>query len=141
MKKTREKTYVDVNCVTCGLMINEKTALRHMEKCYLKLEMKSYYGTSQKVTGELESILCNYYNSTTGLYCRHLKIICPEHNNKDKISSNQICGFPLNDNENIFKYSKEICRASKKECSLHFNWDKIKLASLDIQKLNIVINF
>ena len=112
--------------------------MKHMQKCYSKLEMKSYYGALFEVPNELVSILCNHFNSETKLFCRHLKVICPEHNQKEKISHSELCGCPLFTKENIFKYSNEFCRAARKDCSLHYNWDKTRIANLDIQKLNIV---
>lgn len=32
-----EDTELSVYCVTCGTELNQKGALRHMEKCYLKV--------------------------------------------------------------------------------------------------------
>lgn len=115
-----------------------------MEKCYIKVEMQSYYGLPYKPLDIYEPLLCCYFNPITQLYCTHLKRLCPEHNDdyKKLLNDDLVCGCPLANEKNILEdLNDRFCRASITQCTLHFRWEKIRHVQIDFQRLKIVINF
>ena len=36
-QETEDETDLQIHCITCGLPLAPKVALRHMEKCYMKV--------------------------------------------------------------------------------------------------------
>ena len=51
-----------------------------------------------------------------------------------------MCGCPLPKSSNILEDSEtEICLAPKRSCSLHFKWEKMRRAHIDLEKLRTVI--
>jgi COMPASS component SPP1 len=130
------KNNIDFECVTCGKSVNEKNALKHIEDCFNKTEMKSYYGLPYEHSDLCDSFLCGFYDPKTELYCRRIKILCPEHTNntKNQINDeNEICGcFGLIENDNT------ICFRSKKICSLHYKWELKRNAQFHLEKLQLV---
>ena len=98
-------------CITCGHEISQKTALKHMEKCFQKVrdfsmfhcislysitqnsmsyllcvqfECLSAFGSSfpSRIEG---NIFCDKYHAPTGTYCKRLKVLCPEHFKQPKV--------------------------------------------------------
>ena len=50
-----------------------------------------------------------------------------------------MCGFPLPKRDNIIEDSDtELCLASKRTCSMHFRWEKLRRAQIDLEKLRTV---
>ena len=84
-----------VNCVTCGKDVSSKNAVTHMEQCFRKFESKTSYGSLYKTRIEGYDMVCDFYNSQTGTYCKRLRAICPEHAKDPKIGDNEVCGYPL----------------------------------------------
>jgi COMPASS component SPP1 len=76
----------EIYCVTCGVLCSEKYALKHMEKCYNKVESQAFFGSFYKTHIEGQSIFCDYYNSKTKMYCKRLKTMCPEHEKEKKVT-------------------------------------------------------
>ncbi|XP_044167771.1 CXXC-type zinc finger protein 1-like isoform X3 [Acropora millepora] len=78
---TETETDLQVHCITCGLPLAPKVALRHMEKCYMKNESLTTFGSIYKSAGNL---FCDYYNSQQKIYCKRLRVLCPEHTKEPK---------------------------------------------------------
>lgn len=58
-----------------------------------------------------------------------------------KINENEVCGCPLPNPQNLLLDSEsEICLAPKRSCSVHFKWEKLKRAQIDLEKLRTVIS-
>ena len=92
-------------------------------------------------------MFCDYYNPQTKMYCKRLKVMCPEHEKEKKINENEVCGCPLPRSENIIvvtddhnnnSQADKICLASKRSCPLHVKWEKVKRAQIDLEKLRTV---
>ncbi|XP_065067210.1 CXXC-type zinc finger protein 1-like [Rhopilema esculentum] len=120
-----------VYCVTCGLPLAPKIALRHMEKCYSKLECLTSFGAMYRSAGNL---FCDTYNSQQGSYCKRLRVLCPEHTKDRKIGTDEVCGCPLSEGkpDEITKF----CRAPKRKCAKHYYWDKLRRAEIDLKRLH-----
>jgi COMPASS component SPP1 len=104
-----------------------------MEKCFNKVESQAFFGSYLKSYEHGQSMFCDFYNPQTKMYCKRLKCICPEHEKEKKVNEDEVCGCPLN----LLDYSAEndICLASKRNCSLHFKWEKMRRAHIDLEKL------
>lgn len=141
VEREREKSIesseaVEVYCVSCGLMFPEKHALKHMDKCFNKIESQAFFGSYFRTQIEGQSIICEDYNPQTRMYCKRLKVMCPEHDKEKKINDDEVCGYPLPSPTNIMEDSPDqICLAPKRSCSLHFKWEKLRRAQIDLEKL------
>jgi COMPASS component SPP1 len=143
VEKEREKlidsSETEIYCVTCGQGCSERHALKHMEKCFNKLESQAFFGSFYKTHIEGKSMFCDYYNAQTKMYCKRLKVMCPEHEKEKKINDDEVCGCPLpklieqEDLEDSIKC--ELCLAPKRTCSVHFKWEKLRRAQIDLEKL------
>ncbi len=81
-------------------------------------------------------MFCDNYNTQTKMYCKRLKVMCPEHEKEKKVNDNEVCGYPLAKPNELFEDSEnEICLASKRNCSLHHKWEKLRRAQIDLEKL------
>ncbi|KAJ8301982.1 hypothetical protein KUTeg_020969 [Tegillarca granosa] len=83
---TDEYDDTELYCVTCGVEVNQKAALKHMEKCFAKYEAQTSFGSIYKTRIEGNSMFCDYYNSQQKTYCKRLKVLCPEHTKEPKVS-------------------------------------------------------
>lgn len=120
-------------CVTCGHEIHIRTALKHMEKCFSKYEGQSTFGSLYKTKIEGNHMFCDFYNPANRTYCKRLRVLCPEHFKDRKVGRNEICGCPLV--KDVFKETGEICYTSKKDCSRHFGWEKLRQAEIDMERV------
>jgi len=128
--------------VTCGNLCTERIALKHMEKCFNKVESQAFFGSYFKTRIDGQSMFCDYYNPQTKMYCKRLKVICPEHEKEKKVNDDEVCGCPLPKLTNVLEDSEnDICLASKRTCSLHFKWEKMRRAHIDLEKLRTVSFF
>jgi COMPASS component SPP1 len=53
---------------------------------YLKLESQAFFGSFYKTRIEGKSMFCDFYNTQTKMYCKRLKVMCPEHEKEKKVS-------------------------------------------------------
>jgi len=126
-------TEIIIYCVTCGSEVAQKGALRHMEKCFLKFEAQTSFWSIYKTRIEGNSMFCDFYNPQQKMYCKRLKILCPEHTKEPKIHPDAVCGCPIS--TDLFSESNTLCRAAKRKCSKHFCWEKLRRAEIDMQRL------
>lgn len=57
---------------------------------------------------------------------------------KIKIEDEEVCGCPIANRDNLFEDSNKICLIAKKNCIIHFKWEKLRRAQLDLDKLRLV---
>lgn len=68
-------------------------------RCAAKFELlMNYDGPS--VTANPRDIICLAYNKKTQMYCRRLRVICPEHGQFDKPNDTTACAAPIHPNIN-----------------------------------------
>jgi len=126
-----------VHCVTCGADVHTSTAIRHMERCYNKIESQTSFASRIKTQIEDERMFCDFYNPKEGTYCKRLQVLCPDHNPDEKRvpRDDEVCGCPLQ--SSIFSKTEaaEFCRSSKKACQAHYCWEKLRRAELDMERV------
>lgn len=85
-----ESGEMTVHCVTCGANVQVNTAIRHMERCYNKIESQTSFASKFKTQIEDDRMFCDYYNQKEQTYCKRLKVLCPEHNPDPKITDDEV---------------------------------------------------
>lgn len=121
-------------CVTCGIEVNQKAALKHMERCFAKAEAQTSFGSIYKTRIEGNSMFCDFYNSQQKTYCKRLKVLCPEHTKDIRVSADEVCGCPLV--TDVFTETEEFCLSPKRRCNRHVNWEKCRRAQIDMERVN-----
>ncbi|KAI5632431.1 CXXC zinc finger domain-containing protein [Phthorimaea operculella] len=120
-------------CITCGHEIHSRTAVKHMEKCFIKYEAQASFGSRHRTRIEGQSMFCDFFNPNNGTYCKRLRVMCPEHFKDPKVSDTDVCGCPLV--RNVFEPTGEFCRAPKKSCLKHYQWEKLRRAEIDMERV------
>ncbi|XP_074645336.1 CXXC-type zinc finger protein 1-like isoform X2 [Tubulanus polymorphus] len=128
-----DEAELSIYCVTCGHEINQKGALKHMEKCFAKYESQTSFGSIYKTRIEGNSMFCDYYNAQQKTYCKRLKVLCPEHSKEPKVREDEVCGCPLV--MNVFEETGEFCRTPKRKCGRHYCWEKLRRADIDMERV------
>ncbi|KAI0984202.1 hypothetical protein GJ496_008818 [Pomphorhynchus laevis] len=72
------------SCIICGLDVSVKTFLRHIERCFSKHECQSTFGSNSP--SKMPGIFCDVHDHSTGIYCKRLRSMCPEHSSNDYVS-------------------------------------------------------
>ena len=80
-----ESSETEIYCVTCGHVLSERHALKHLEKCFNKVESQAFFGSYYKTHVEGKPLFCDFYNAQTKMYCKRLKVICAEHVKEKKV--------------------------------------------------------
>uniref|UniRef100_A0A8C5CCL3 CXXC finger protein 1b n=1 Tax=Gadus morhua TaxID=8049 RepID=A0A8C5CCL3_GADMO len=131
-----EDTDLQIFCVSCSHPINPKVALRHMERCYAKYESQTSFGSMYPTRIEgATRLFCDVYNPQSKTYCKRLQVLCPEHSRDPKISTEEVCGCPLV--RNVFDPTGEYCRIGKRKCNKHYNWEKLRRAEVDLERVRV----
>jgi len=131
-----ESAEMTVHCVTCGSDIQTRTAIRHMERCYNKMESQTSFASKFKTQIDDERMFCDYFNPKDQTYCKRLQVLCPEHN-REHITDDEVCGYPVQSQSVFFDPNKpvEFCRLSKKRCQVHSFWEKLRRAEIDMERV------
>uniref|UniRef100_A0A3P8ZI31 CXXC-type zinc finger protein 1 n=1 Tax=Esox lucius TaxID=8010 RepID=A0A3P8ZI31_ESOLU len=131
-----EETDLLIFCVSCSHPINPKVALRHMERCYAKYESQTSFGSMYPTRIEgATRLFCDVYNPQSKTYCKRLQVLCPEHSRDPKVPADEVCGCPLV--RNVFEATGEYCRVSKRKCNKHYNWEKLRRAEVDLERVRV----
>ncbi|XP_005915340.2 CXXC-type zinc finger protein 1b [Haplochromis burtoni] len=131
-----EDTDLQIFCVSCSHPINPKVALRHMERCYAKYESQTSFGSMYPTRIEgATRLFCDVYNPQSKTYCKRLQVLCPEHSRDPKVPVDEVCGCPLV--KNVFEPTGEYCRVSKRKCNKHYNWEKLRRAEVDLERVRV----
>uniref|UniRef100_A0A8C5D612 CXXC-type zinc finger protein 1 n=1 Tax=Gouania willdenowi TaxID=441366 RepID=A0A8C5D612_GOUWI len=131
-----EDTDLQIFCVSCSHAVNPKVALRHMERCYAKYESQTSFGSlyPTRIEGATR-LFCDVYNPQSKTYCKRLQVLCPEHSRDPKIPVDEVCGCPLV--KNVFELTGDYCRVSKRKCNKHYNWEKLRRAEVDLERVRV----
>lgn len=76
-----------VQCVTCGIGLTVRNAIRHMERCFNKYESQTSFGSIFQTKIEGNNMFCDFYNPSNRTYCKRLRVLCPEHCKDPKVIS------------------------------------------------------
>ncbi|XP_075997513.1 CXXC-type zinc finger protein 1b isoform X1 [Genypterus blacodes] len=131
-----EDTDLQIFCVSCSHPINPKVALKHMERCYAKYESQTSFGSMYPTRIEgATRLFCDVYNPQSKTYCKRLQVLCPEHSRDPKIQVDEVCGCPLV--RNVFELTGDYCRVPKRKCNKHYNWEKLRRAEVDLERVRV----
>uniref|UniRef100_A0A7N6C3W2 CXXC-type zinc finger protein 1 n=1 Tax=Anabas testudineus TaxID=64144 RepID=A0A7N6C3W2_ANATE len=111
-----EDTDLQIFCVSCSHPVNPKVALRHMERCYAKYESQTSFGSMYPT--RIEGIFFAVFH-TSGV----------------QVPVDEVCGCPLV--KNVFELTGEYCRVSKRKCNKHYNWEKLRRAEVDLERVRV----
>ncbi|XP_043849496.1 CXXC-type zinc finger protein 1-like [Dromiciops gliroides] len=131
-----EATDIQIFCVSCGLSISSKVALRHMERCYAKYESQTSFGSMYPA--DIEGgprLFCDVYNPQSKTYCKRLRVLCPEHSRDPKVPEDEVCGCPLV--RDVFEPTGDFCRRPKSQCNQHYCWEKLLRADVDQERVRV----
>lgn len=53
-----------------------------------------------------------------------------------QVPVDEVCGCPLV--KNVFELTGEFCRVSKRKCNKHYNWEKLRRAEVDLERVRVV---
>ncbi|GFR82294.1 CXXC-type zinc finger protein 1 [Elysia marginata] len=98
-----------------------------------EFEAQTSFWSLYKTHIEGNSMFCDFYNPQQKMYCKRLKILCPEHTKEPKVSPDAVCGCPIA--TNLFQEGETLCRVAKRKCVKHFCWEKLRRAEIDMQRL------
>uniref|UniRef100_A0A7N9AQ43 CXXC-type zinc finger protein 1 n=1 Tax=Mastacembelus armatus TaxID=205130 RepID=A0A7N9AQ43_9TELE len=110
-----DDTDLQIFCVSCSHPINPKVALRHMERCYAKYESQTSFGFIVFVLNLPSFEL--FFSSGV------------------QVPVDEVCGCPLV--KNVFELTGEYCRVSKRKCNKHYNWEKLRRAEVDLERVRV----
>ncbi|WAR27162.1 CXXC1-like protein [Mya arenaria] len=113
--ETEDDTEYNLFCVTCGHEISQKTALKHLEKCFAKPRPH----LAQYTRRVSRAAPCSVTSTTASL--------------GPTVSAEEVCGCPLV--TDVFEESEEICRTAKRRCNKHHCWEKCRRAQVDMERV------
>uniref|UniRef100_A0A8C6M5R0 CXXC-type zinc finger protein 1 n=1 Tax=Nothobranchius furzeri TaxID=105023 RepID=A0A8C6M5R0_NOTFU len=111
-----EDTDLQIFCVSCGHLITPKVALRHMERCYAKYESQTSFGSIVQHTDVNKA---GFHPVLFGI----------------QVPVDEVCGCPLV--KNVFELAGDYCRVSKRKCNKHYNWEKLRRAEVDLERVRV----
>jgi COMPASS component SPP1 len=132
----KEQQKDDFFCPSCGTDSTADKYFKHLINCYKKQENNfvSYLTTANVVACEKDpnpDIYCTkMVDKKKNWHCPNIAIICPLHANYN-YGPDEICSSPLIDAQDTLVPDGNYCRKLKKDCILHYNWDRFRLASKD----------
>lgn len=71
--KTHFKRLYIIQVIYCPIVI------------YVQFEAQTSFGSIYKTRIEGNSMFCDYYNAQQKVYCKRLKVLCPEHTKEPKV--------------------------------------------------------
>nr|NP_001071905.1 zinc finger protein [Ciona intestinalis]BAE93291.1 zinc finger protein [Ciona intestinalis] len=128
-----------IYCVVCGHSVSIRNAIKHMDKCYIKIESQMSFGSvyPTRIEGS-QRLFCDVYNEQQQTYCKRLQVLCPEHTKEPKVPETEVCGCPLTCDiygTELPTKPNHFCRAAKRKCTRHFKWETMYRAEVDLQRI------
>lgn len=126
-------------CITCGVTIPSHQALKHWYTCHKKHESTYNFTADVQIKYSSEGdenpkLYCHFLDKKTQRFCMHIESACPQHSNW-LIDKDEVCGCPLNLSQKL-EPDGNYCLQLKKDCTLHYHWDKFRLAQINMQRIN-----
>ncbi|VDK43314.1 unnamed protein product [Cylicostephanus goldi] len=149
MKSTTSVSYdepgdVDfmVNCTVCGMETNGRQLPKHVERCFVRTEKQTSFGTPTPAAFNPDNLFCEAYNKANNTYCKRVRVICAEHYKGELENELQICAYPKAWAEGksmtfaeMFEHGPDLlrdqgfCCAPRKECAQHHRWVQLSISS------------
>uniref|UniRef100_A0A915Q1Q1 CXXC-type zinc finger protein 1 n=1 Tax=Setaria digitata TaxID=48799 RepID=A0A915Q1Q1_9BILA len=139
-----------LHCAVCALEFPAKLIVKHMERCFVRNEKQSCYGTPNKSQVNPYNIFCEQFNKANSTFCKRLRVLCSEHY-KSTEDAAKVCGYPFAWNKNEFRpviktfdsmqelLQEGFCHYPRKNCLLHHNWVQNAMGLIDVELLNLLI--
>ncbi|VDN01054.1 unnamed protein product [Thelazia callipaeda] len=139
-----------LHCAVCALEFPAKQILKHMDRCFVRIEKQSCYGTPNKSTVNPYDLFCEQFNKANNTYCKRLRVLCSEHY-KPSEDVTKVCGYPFSWSksehrpvikafENLDGLLREgFCYQRRKDCLQHHNWIQNALGLISVEMLNLLI--
>ncbi|MCP9265949.1 Phosphomannomutase [Dirofilaria immitis] len=122
-----------LHCAVCALEFPAKLIVKHMERCFVRNEKQSCYGTPNKSQVNPYNIFCEQFNKANSTFCKRLRVLCSEHY-KSTEDTAKVCGYPFAWNKSQFRpviktfndmhalLQEGFCHYPRKNCLQHHNW-------------------
>ncbi|KAI1725029.1 PHD-finger domain-containing protein [Ditylenchus destructor] len=139
-----------VSCAVCTTEHSMRNIAKHMQKCFVKTEKQSTFGTPLALPQNPKKLVCDVFNKIDKTYCKRLRVMCSEHW-KDETEDIKVCGAPLAwfegntvDFKNLFAdpellNKSSFCMEKRKHCHIHNNWAQNALGLIDNERMNILL--
>ncbi|EYC06038.1 hypothetical protein Y032_0078g1160 [Ancylostoma ceylanicum] len=158
MKSTTSVSYdepgdVDfmVNCTVCGMETNGRQLPKHVERCFVRSEKQTSFGTATPAAFNPDNLFCEAYNKANNTYCKRVRVICAEHYKGELENELQICAYPKAWAEGksltfaeMFEHGPDLlkdqgfCCAPRKECAQHHRWVQALVGTIECERMNLL---
>ncbi|KAL3982263.1 CpG binding protein zinc finger C terminal domain family protein [Acanthocheilonema viteae] len=139
-----------LHCAVCALEFPAKLIVKHTERCFVRNEKQSCYGTTNKSQVNPYNIFCEQFNKANNTFCKRLRVLCSEHY-KYTDDPTKICGYPFAWSKSEFRpvikmfgnmqalIQEGFCFSLRKNCLQHHNWIQNAMGLIDVELLNLLI--
>ncbi|OZC11137.1 hypothetical protein X798_01963 [Onchocerca flexuosa] len=139
-----------LHCAVCALEFPAKLIVKHMERCFVRNEKQSCYGTPNMSQVNPYNIFCEQFNKANSTFCKRLRVLCSEHY-KSVEDTAKVCGYPFAWNKSEFRpviktfndmqamLREGFCHYPRKNCLQHHNWIQNAMGLIDVELLNLLI--
>ncbi|KHJ92764.1 hypothetical protein OESDEN_07342 [Oesophagostomum dentatum] len=140
-----------VNCTVCGMEINGRLLPKHVERCFVRSEKQTSFGTPTPATFNPDNLFCEAYNKANNTYCKRVRVICAEHYKGELENDLQICAYPKAWAEGksltfaeMFEHGPDLlkdqgfCCAPRKECAQHHRWVQALVGTIECERMNLL---
>lgn len=121
-------------------------------RCFAKFERRATFCAPEPELENPENIICDTLCKPQNMYCKRLKILCPDHYKGPYNEKGTLCAAPLYmyDDDFAFDFTTELedlnvflskgyCKLKKENCDRHCNWTQVFLGSVDNFRINLLI--
>uniref|UniRef100_A0A0R3RV66 CXXC-type zinc finger protein 1 n=1 Tax=Elaeophora elaphi TaxID=1147741 RepID=A0A0R3RV66_9BILA len=139
-----------LHCAVCAVEFPAKHIVKHMERCFVRNEKQSCYGSANKSQVNPYNIFCEQFNKANNTFCKRLRVLCSEHY-KCTDDPTKVCGYPFAWSKSEFRpviktfenmqalLQKGFCHLPRKNCLQHHNWVQNAMGLVDVELLNLLI--
>uniref|UniRef100_A0A914ZMV8 CXXC-type zinc finger protein 1 n=2 Tax=Parascaris univalens TaxID=6257 RepID=A0A914ZMV8_PARUN len=140
-----------VHCAVCTMEFPAKQITKHVERCFVRTEKQSCFGTPFKSQVNPFNIFCDQFNKANDTYCKRIRVVCSEHYKPGPEADLKICGYPLTLGRTGFRsrvvmfpsvekiINDGFCRRRRKHCQQHHSWVQNVLGLVDVELMNQVL--
>uniref|UniRef100_A0A915DIW3 CXXC-type zinc finger protein 1 n=1 Tax=Ditylenchus dipsaci TaxID=166011 RepID=A0A915DIW3_9BILA len=142
-----------VACAVCTMEFSIKNIGKHMQRCFVRTERQSTFGTALALPQNPRNLVCDNFNKIDKTYCKRLKVMCSEHYKEALEEDIKVCGAPLvwfdgrtvefkslfAEPEVLNKDGFQFCMDKRKHCHVHNSWAQNALGLIDNERMNILL--
>ncbi|MXQ99127.1 hypothetical protein E5288_WYG002804 [Bos mutus] len=136
---------LQIFCVSCGKPINVRIALCHMECCFARVRSLTWgrWGKTPhfQFLPRATRLFCDVYNPQSERYCKQLqppRSVPHHHHFCPQVPDDKLCSCPLV--HNVFEVTNDFCHLPKRFCNLHYCWEKLRRAEVDLECVHAFIS-